>query len=87
MIVLNLGDLNSPECCIICLIYINRLIAITGLSLHPTNWRPLVLCALLVAQKVWDDRYLSNADFAYIYPFFTTEEINKLEQRFLELVQ
>eukprot|EP00357_Protocruzia_adherens_P008197 CAMPEP_0115030686 /NCGR_PEP_ID=MMETSP0216-20121206/37988_1 /TAXON_ID=223996 /ORGANISM="Protocruzia adherens, Strain Boccale" /LENGTH=258 /DNA_ID=CAMNT_0002407997 /DNA_START=87 /DNA_END=863 /DNA_ORIENTATION=- len=77
----------SPECCIICLVYINRLIAFTGLPLHPTNWRPLILCALLVAQKVWDDRYLSNADFAFIYPFFVTEEINKLEQKFLELIQ
>jgi len=77
----------SPECCVICLIYINRLIAFTGMPLHPTNWRPLVLCSLLVGQKVWDDRYLSNADFAFIYPFFTTEEINKLEQKFLELIQ
>jgi hypothetical protein len=41
----------------------------------------------LVAQKVWDDRYLSNDDFAYIYPFFVTKEINKLEQKFLELIQ
>jgi hypothetical protein len=77
----------SPECCIICLIYINRLIAFTGMPLHPTNWRPLLLCSLLVAQKVWDDKYLSNADFAFIYPFFVTEEINKLEQKFLELLQ
>lgn len=69
----------SPECCIICLVYINRLIAFTGLPLYPTNWRPLILCSLLVAQKVWDDKYLSNADFAYIYPFFVTEEINALE--------
>ena len=78
---------HSPECCVICLIYINRLIAFTSNPLHPTNWRPLVLCSLLVAQKVWDDRYLSNADFAFIYPFFTTEEVNKLEQKFLELIQ
>lgn len=77
----------SPECCIICLVYVNRLIAFTGLPLKPTNWRPLLLCALLVAQKVWDDKYLSNADFAYIYPFFTTEEINKLETKFLELLE
>ncbi len=69
----------SPECCIICLVYINRLIAFTGMPLYPTNWRPLILCSLLVAQKVWDDKYLSNADFAFIYPFFVTEEINKLE--------
>jgi len=30
---------------------------------------------------------LSNADFAFIYPFFVTEEINKLEAKFLELLQ
>jgi hypothetical protein len=77
----------SPECCIICLVYVNRLIAFSGLPLHPTNWRPLILVALLVSQKVWDDRYLSNSDFAYIYPFFTTEEINRLEQKLLELIQ
>jgi len=77
----------SPECCIICLVYINRLIAFTGMPLHPTNWRPLILCSLLVAQKVWDDKYLSNADFAFIYPFFVTDEINRLEQKFLELIQ
>ncbi|CAK92817.1 unnamed protein product (macronuclear) [Paramecium tetraurelia] len=77
----------SPECCIICLVYINRLIAFTGLTLNPTNWRPLLLSSLLVAQKVWDDKYLSNADFAFIYPFFTTQEINKLEAKFLELLQ
>ena len=65
--------LYRPECCIICLIYINRLIAFTEIPLQPTNWRPLVLCSLLVAQKVWDDRYLSNSDFAFIYPFFMTE--------------
>jgi hypothetical protein len=41
----------------------------------------------MVAQKVWDDKYLSNADFAFIYPFFVTEEINRLEQKFLELLQ
>jgi len=57
------------------------------MPLHPTNWRPLILCSLLVAQKVWDDKYLSNADFAFIYPFFVTEEINRLEQKFLELIQ
>ena len=54
--------------------------------MQPTNWRPLILCSLLVAQKVWDDRYLSNADFAFIYPFFVTAEINKLEKKFRKLI-
>ena len=77
----------SPECCIISLVYVNRLIAFTTMPLQPTNWRPILLCSLLISQKVWDDRYLSNSDFAYIYPFFTTDEINKLEQKFLEALQ
>ena len=41
----------------------------------------------MLIDQVWDDRYLSNADFAFIYPFFVTDEINRLEQKFLELIQ
>jgi len=39
----------SAECCIISLVYINRLITFTSMPLFPTTWRPLLLCALLVA--------------------------------------
>ena len=42
----------STECCIICLVYINRIISFTDMPLQATNWRPLILCSLLVAQKV-----------------------------------
>lgn len=77
----------SPECIVLCLIYINRIIALTGLSLQPTNWRPLILVSLMVSQKVWDDKYLSNADFSYIFPFFDTQQLNKLEMKFLEMIQ
>ena len=62
------------------------MISFSGYKLQSTTWRPLILCALLVGQKVWDDKFLSNADFAFIYPFFTTQEINLLEQKFLELL-
>jgi len=71
----------------LCLIYINRIIALTGLSLQATNWRPLILLSLMISQKVWDDKYLSNADFAYIYPFFDTYQLNTLEMKFLEMIQ
>jgi len=77
----------SPECCVICLIYINRIIALTEMPLLPTNWRPLVLVSLMIAQKMWDDKFLSNADFSYIYPFFDIQQVNKLEMKFLELIQ
>ena len=57
------------------------------MPLLPTNWRPLVLISLMIAQKMWDDKYLSNADFSYIYPFFDTKQVNTLEMKFLELIQ
>ena len=69
----------SSECCIISLIYINRIIALTGLSLQTTNWRPLVFVSLMISQKIWDDKYLSNGDFSYIYPFFEKSQLNILE--------
>ncbi len=59
----------------------------TGLGLQATNWRPLILVSLMVSQKVWDDKYLSNADFSYIYPFFDTQQLNQLEMKFLEVIQ
>ena len=77
----------SSECCIIGLIYINRIIALTGLSLQNTNWRPLVFVSLMMSQKIWDDRYLSNGDFSSIYPFFEKDDLNILEMKFLEIIQ
>ena len=57
------------------------------MPLLPTNWRPLTLISLMIAQKMWDDKYLSNSDFSYIYPFFDTKQVNTLEMKFLELIQ
>jgi hypothetical protein len=77
----------SPECCVICLVYINRINALTDMPLLPTTWRPLVIISLMIAQKMWDDKYLSNADFQYIYPFFDSNQFNVLEIKFLDLIQ
>lgn len=77
----------SPECCVICLVYINRINALTEIPLLPTTWRPLVIISLLIAQKMFDDKYLSNADFQYIYPFFDSSQFNVLEIKFLDLIQ
>ena len=77
----------SGECCVICLIYINRIIALTSMPLLQTTWRPIILISLMVAQKMWDDKYLSNSDFSTIYPFFDNKQLNVLEMKFLELIQ
>jgi len=63
-----------------------RLIASTGCPILVTSWRPILLASLILAQKVWDDRALHNADFSVFCPMFTLKEINFLEKKFLELV-
>jgi hypothetical protein len=73
----------SPECVVVTLIYINRLKAKTKIPFEQMNWRPIVLCAILLSQKIWDDSKLENREFSFMYPFFSLEEINTLEKHFV----
>eukprot|EP01067_Filipodium_phascolosomae_P004628 Filipodium_phascolosomae@DN2790_c0_g2_i18.p1 len=79
------GDF-SPECCIVCLLDINRLIRIKGLYLHTSNWRPLIVIATMIAQKIWDDEKLGTVDFDFLYPFFQEEELDIMEAAFMNLI-
>lgn len=80
---LTLSGRFSPPCNLVALIYLNRLVTNTHLVMHAGNWRPLLLVALLLAQKVWDDRSLSSRDFAVVCPLFTPTTIRRLERKFL----
>ncbi len=66
----------STECNIIALVYINRVISSTGLTIHQNNWRGIVCAAYLLAQKVWDDSSLNTASFAKLFPIFTLEQVS-----------
>lgn len=48
---------------VLCAIYLERLIQRTSICLTEKNWRCLVVVALLVASKVWEDVHPWNADF------------------------
>ena len=74
------------ECLIISMVYIERLVAMSRAAILVTSWRPILLAALVLAQKVWDDRSLHNIDFSVFCPMFTLKEINHLEKKFLELI-
>ncbi|MES1916671.1 MAG: hypothetical protein MHM6MM_008468 [Cercozoa sp. M6MM] len=41
----------------------------------------------MCAQKVWDDQCLRNKDFNQLYELIPVSQLNRLEARFLELVQ
>ena len=76
-----------PECVVISLVYINRLIGVTGVPLTGNNWKPVSISALVLAQKVWDDTPLINADFSILYPALNVAQINFLERKFLDLLE
>ena len=46
----------------------------------------MAISTLVLAQKVWDDTPLINADFSILYPALTVKEINFLERKFLDLL-
>jgi hypothetical protein len=72
----------SVDCTIVCLIYVERLMATSGLQLTVRNWRSLIAIGMLLASKVHDDLSMVNADFAVFLPF-TVEQINNWERQFL----
>jgi len=77
----------SAECLVISLLYIERVRSLTGLHLRMRNWQPILLAAMIVAQKVWDDKSLLNVDFSMICSAYTVKDINNLEKQFLEMIQ
>lgn len=72
----------SAECSIVCLIYVERLMENANVPLVSTTWRPVLLCGLLLASKVWQDLSSWNVEIAQIYPQFSLQSINKLERQF-----
>eukprot|EP00163_Fabomonas_tropica_P011295 TRINITY_DN2193_c0_g1_i1.p1 TRINITY_DN2193_c0_g1~~TRINITY_DN2193_c0_g1_i1.p1 ORF type:complete len:290 (-),score=58.55 TRINITY_DN2193_c0_g1_i1:330-1199(-) len=77
----------DPEAIIITLIYVERLISMTGGTLGPTTWRPICLCALILAAKVWNDLAVWNVDFQSAYPRVNKALLNKMEVKFLGLAK
>ena len=77
----------SSECSIVCLIYVERLMEVAKVPLLACTWRPIFLCGLLLASKVWQDLSSWNIEFASVYPQFSLEAINRLELNFLRNVK
>jgi len=81
----------EPECLITWLIYVERLMRHSSgrIRPHPSNWKSVLLCALLLSSKVLDDLSMWNVDFSKIMtgtPFFTLDRINSLEVHMLDSI-
>ena len=77
----------SAECSVVSLIYIERLMEKSGVELLADNWRPILLCGLLLASKVWQDVNPWNIEFANVLSDFSLDSINRLERTFLKHLQ
>lgn len=77
----------SSECSIVCLIYVEKLMEVAKVPLVAETWRPIFLCGLLLASKVWQDLSSWNIEFACVYPQFSLDAINRLELSFLKFIK
>jgi len=78
----------SAQVGIMAINYIDLLIHKTGLSITSVNWRRVLLCALMIADKVWEEDIVCNADYiSDSYPLLTVEDLNALERQCLSLLE
>lgn len=75
----------SPNCFIVALIYIDRLIEIRNIVLTSLNVHRILITSILLSTKVFDDEFYKNAYYAKLGGVSTTE-MNTLEVEFLSLV-
>jgi len=73
----------SPECGVMSVVYIERLVNLTGITLHASNWRRILLGALLLSAKVWEDLAVWNVDFLSLFPNLSLSDLNRLEREYL----
>jgi len=77
----------SAECGVMAMAYVDRLQALTGVSIVTSTWRRISLGCLILASKVWEDQAVWNVDFLNVFPNLTVKDLNALEREVLNGLQ
>jgi len=81
-----LGDCLPAEICILSLVFLDRLVESSGISIHASNYRRVFLISTVLACKVWEDNAVWISDFVDVYPKLTLDDIRSLECAMLHLL-
>ncbi|CAH8457207.1 unnamed protein product [Heterobilharzia americana] len=79
--------LLGPECAIVALIFLERLIIGAEVAMTSWTWRRQLLACVLLASKVLDDQAVWNIDYCQILRDIHVEDLNALERHTLRLLQ
>uniref|UniRef100_A0A2K6MV78 Cyclin-like domain-containing protein n=1 Tax=Rhinopithecus bieti TaxID=61621 RepID=A0A2K6MV78_RHIBE len=77
----------TAECATVTLVYLEGLLTYAEIDICPTNWKRIVLGAVLLASKVLDDQAVWTVDYCQILKDITVEDMNEMERHFSELLQ
>ncbi|XP_017385623.2 cyclin-Y-like protein 1 [Cebus imitator] len=72
---------------IVALVYIERLLTNANIDLCPTNWKQIVLGAMLLASKVWRNCHLWSVDDSQNPKDVAAETMSTMEKCFLDLLE
>lgn len=78
---LHRGDFDVAEF-IMSLLYLTKFLNKTGIVLHVSGWRTLFVVALLLADKMWEDKSVKNCSLTTLFPVLSNSELFELEMHF-----
>eukprot|EP01091_Cochliopodium_minus_P014661 TRINITY_DN5004_c0_g1_i1.p1 TRINITY_DN5004_c0_g1~~TRINITY_DN5004_c0_g1_i1.p1 ORF type:complete len:312 (-),score=104.26 TRINITY_DN5004_c0_g1_i1:30-965(-) len=79
----------KTECAVMTLAYIERILLNKKVKIELTSntWRRILLSAMIVSDKVFEDYAVWNVDFMNMVPMSSVDDLNKLERKFLTYLQ